>query len=193
MSRATDSDAHLLEVLGAAKAKLNALNEEIQFAQQDNEVYKKLAEQTEGEKAAVEARTNELKEELKAIQDHNKETSDRCTDLKTAIGQTKQELATIIENGEQKYKDIAGHMKMSQSEQKKIQQQYKELQKDSDRLDKEKEKMMRLQESLERKNEEIEAYRQELEAHQARDSDRIQSLGENAKIMKDLSTHSPSQ
>ncbi len=189
MSRAKpDSDMHLTEVLEAAKAKLNALNSEIQFAKEDNETYKKMVEDAEGEKQAMEARTGGLKEELKNVQDHNKDLATEGVELKSQINQAKQELAMIIEDGEQKYKDLTNQIKKAQEEQKKIQLQYKELQKDGDKLDKDRDKLARLQESLARKQEEIDTYKRELDEHEAKDNNRIQSLEEHAKVMKDLSS-----
>ena len=183
----TDSDPHLMEVLEASKANLNALNTEIQYAKQDNEAYQKMVEQEEQEAADVENKTNELKEELKQAQDKNKDLAGQAMDLKSAINRSKQDLAIIIEEGEQKYKESAGQIKKAQEEQKKIQLQYKELQKENDKLENDKEKIARLQASLERKHAEIEAYKRELEEHQEKDNNRMHDLEENAKIMKDLS------
>ena len=189
MSRAiVDSDAHLLEVLAASKAKLNALNLEIQAASEDNNVYKKMSDEVGKELSMTVDRTNELKIELHGVQDKNLSLALRSGELKSTINQAKRELAVAIDDGEQKYKDITNQIKKAQEEQKRIQLQYKELQKENDKLERDKEKIMRLHESLERKAGEIEACKKELEDCQAKDSNRMQSLEDHARVMHNLST-----
>ena len=189
MSKATiaDSDTHLVEVLQASKAKLNALNAEIQLAKEDNESFKKVAQDCENDMNAATNHTTELRDELKRMQEKNVDLATQSVDLKTAIQQAKQELATVIDEGERKYKEITAQVKKAQEEQKKIQLQYRDLQKDSDKLSREREKMDRLKENLDKKEEEIAAVKKELEEHQAKDNDRIQSLEEHTKIVQGLS------
>eukprot|EP01022_Parablepharisma_sp_SALTPOND_P014387 TRINITY_DN194_c0_g1_i1.p6 TRINITY_DN194_c0_g1~~TRINITY_DN194_c0_g1_i1.p6 ORF type:complete len:263 (+),score=41.19 TRINITY_DN194_c0_g1_i1:2339-3127(+) len=188
MSKAVaNSDAHLVEVLEASKAKLNALNAEIQFAREDNEAYKRVVEECESDMSTLSSHTAELREELKRVQEKNMDLGLHASELKSGIQLAKQDLAGVIEEGSKKYKEITGLIKKAQEEQKKIQLQYRDLQKDNDKLEREREKMERLRENLERKEAEIEAAKKELEKYQEKDNGRIQSLEEHAKAVQGLS------
>eukprot|EP01022_Parablepharisma_sp_SALTPOND_P011866 TRINITY_DN1511_c0_g1_i1.p3 TRINITY_DN1511_c0_g1~~TRINITY_DN1511_c0_g1_i1.p3 ORF type:complete len:276 (+),score=57.38 TRINITY_DN1511_c0_g1_i1:1993-2820(+) len=182
-----DSDIHLMEVLEASKAKLAALTNDIQFAKEDNEKYKKLLEDAENEKTQMDQETLDLKNEFQGAQEKNKELTEKANELKKLINRAKQEMAMVIEEGEHKEKELIGQIKKAQEEQKKIQAQYKELQKESENLEKDREKMAKLQESLDRKQKEIDGYKRELEEHQEKDTNRILSLEDHAKQIKDLS------